>query len=449
MEDMGQMARRTKSQHTDDKKAVLEILRDYPYIYGHAVGFDKLNPINNEWIKAFVYGHGDGEEEHTLQAHRQSYKTTSVSVALALIIILYPNETVKFFRKTDTAVKEIMAQVSKMLKHPATRNLVRKLYGEKTNLRLTVDNALEISTNLKDDPRGTSQLCAGGIKSSITGQHYDRIFTDDIVTIEDRMSRAEREITKTKYQELKNIINDGGRIENTGTPWHKEDAFTLMPEPERWPWDKTGIISKKKIQRLKEEMSPSLFAANYELKHIAAEDVIFTQPATGAPTEKITNAPVVHIDAAYGGEDYTALTIAKKSEGKYYIYGRLWQRAVDEVLPEIIREKKRLLAGCIYCEKNGDKGYLGRTILEKYKGQGVRVSTYNESTNKYIKIVTHLKGDWKNIVFVEGTDPEYIEQILDYNEFAEHDDAPDSAACAIRILHPRKNEEDRVSGFAI
>ncbi len=440
---------RQQAKKKSERAEVLQILREYPYTYGHAVGFDKLNPINNEWIKAFIYGHGDGEEEHTLQAHRQSYKTTSVSVALALIIILYPNETTKFFRKTDAAVKEIMAQVSKMLKHSTTRNLVRKIYGPNVNLKLTVDNALEISTNLMNDPRGTSQLCAGGIKSSITGQHYDRIFTDDIVTIEDRTSRAERELTKTKYLELKNIINDGGRIENTGTPWHKEDAFTLMPEPERWPWNKTGIISKRKIQKLREELSPSLFAANYELKHIASEDVIFTDPKTGAPQEKVLNAQVVHIDAAYGGEDFTALTIAKKTEGKYYIYGRIWQRAVDEVLPEIIREKNRLLGGCIYCETNGDKGYLAKTIREKYKDQGVKVSTYNETTNKYIKIVTHLKGDWANIVFIEGTDPEYIQQILDYNEFVEHDDAPDSAACSIRILHPRKNAEDQVSSFAI
>jgi hypothetical protein len=37
-------------------------------------------------------------------------------------------------------------------------------------------------------------------------------------------------------------------------------------------------------------------------------------------------------------------------------------------------------------------------------------------------------------VFLEGTDPEYIDQILDYTENAEHDDAPDSAACICRIL---------------
>ena len=39
-----------------------------------------------------------------------------------------------------------------------------------------------------------------------------------------------------------------------------------------------------------------------------------------------------------------------------------------------------------------------------------------------------------DIVFVRGTDAEYINQILDYTEQAEHDDAPDSAASVCRRL---------------
>ena len=54
--------------------------------------------------------------------------------------------------------------------------------------------------------------------------------------------------------------------------------------------------------------------------------------------------------------------------------------------------------------------------------------------NKFMKICTYLKRWWPKIVFLEGTDPEYIDQILDYTEHAEHDDAPDSAACVCRIL---------------
>ena len=382
-----------------------------------------------------------GKGDHTLQGHRASYKTTCLSIALALIMILLPNKRTLFMRKTDDDVKEIIKQVRNILINPRTVYLVMCIYG--VTLKLNVENATELSTNLTTDIKGTSQLVGIGTGSSLTGRHYDFIFTDDIVNVKDRVSRAERERIKTVYQELINIKNQGGKIFNTGTPWHKEDAFTLMPNPEKWDCYHTGIFSKEDLEIIKASMSPSLFAANYELKHIASEDVIFDNAQVGAEVEKVLNAQICHIDAAYGGEDYTAFTIARKAEGKYYVYGRLWPKAVDECMDEIIKERQRFLVGKIYCETNADKGYLAKALREK----GERVVTYPETMNKYIKIVTHLKGDWPSIVFVKGTDQAYIDQILDYNEYAEHDDAPDSCACMMRLLHPRKDEDKRTSGF--
>ena len=61
--------------------------------------------------------------------------------------------------------------------------------------------------------------------------------------------------------------------------------------------------------------------------------------------------------------------------------------------------------------------------------------------NKHMKIVTYLKSIWKDVIFVEGTDQEYIDQICDYFEDAEHDDAPDSAASLARILYKKCNTE--------
>ncbi len=412
------------------RKQAINFLKKHPVKFGQMLGFTKLTDLHNGWIQDMAYG----MEDDTLQGHRNSYKTTCLSIAIALIMILLPKLRILFIRKTDDDVKEIIRQVRNILLSPITQVFVIAIYG--ISLKLVVDNATELSTNLSNDIKGTSQLTGCGIGSSLTGKHYDRIFTDDIVNIKDRQSKAERENTKTMYQELINLLNRGGRIFNSGTPWHKEDAFTLMPPAKKYDCYATGLMSKEEIQKKRDELSPSLFAANYELKHIASEDIIFFNPVLGAEIEKVLNANFCHIDAAYGGEDYTAFTIVKKKEGKYYVYGRIWQRAVDDVMDQIIADRKRLLAGKIFCETNGDKGYLAKALRDK----GERVIEYHEDTNKYIKIVTHLKGDWSNVVFVEGTDQEYIDQILDYNEYAEHDDAPDSLACMIRILHDRKDD---------
>ena len=412
------------------REAAIALLLNEPVKIGYAVGFDKLNALHNRWIIEMIRG----TQDKTLQAHRGSYKTTCVSIALACIFVLLPNKKTLFLRKTDADVKEVIRQVRNILLSQPMQEAARLIHGK--DMVLITQTASELSSNLPGDSKGTSQLVAMGINGSITGKHFDRIFTDDIVNVQDRTSKAERDRTKIVYQELQNIRNRGGRIFNTGTPWHKEDCFSLMPNIERYDCYSTGIISKEQLQIIREAMTASLFAANYELRHIASDDVIFTSPQTGADPA-LAEQGICHIDASYGGEDGTAFTICKKSGGKYYIYGRLWQKHVDDCLPEIIRLRNAFNAGIIYCERNADKGYLAKALRDK----GERADTYHEKMNKFVKITSYLKSEWKNVVFVAGTDAEYINQICDYTENAEHDDAPDSAASIVRKLWNKKDTE--------
>ena len=415
------------------REQAVKFLITKPASFGRLVGFTKLTDLHNAWILDMLKGEGD----RTLQAHRASYKTTCVSIALALIIILLPNKRTLFLRKTDAEIKEIIKQVQKILKDPHTQYFVQCIYG--VNLKLTVESATEINTNLTTDIRGTSQLVGMGCGSSITGKHFDRIFTDDIVNINDRVSKAERDRTKLVYQELQNIKNRDGRIFNTGTPWCKDDCFTIMPEAEKFDCYSTGLISDEQLEVIKKSMTRSLFAANYELRHIAAEDVIFQNPQTGADPSEVEQGDC-HIDAAYGGEDFSAFTIVKKQGNIFYVYGRMWQKNIDDCLDEIQRLRAQFNAGKIYCEDNGDKGYLAKEL----RNRGERAIIYHENMHKFIKITTYLKAEWENVKFVAGTDKAFIDQICDYNENADHDDAADSLASQIRRLW-KKKESDYVS----
>lgn len=409
------------------REQAVNFLLENPYLFARMIGFTKLTELHNGWIIDMVRG----KEDKTLQAHRGSYKTTCVSVALAIIIILTPRKKTLFMRKTDTDVKEVIKQVQKILLDPHTRYFVQAIYG--APLRLIVSSATEINTNLATDIKGTSQLVGIGTQASLTGKHFDYVFTDDIINVNDRISRAERDRTKLVYQELQNIRNRGGRIYNTGTPWHKEDAFTLMPNITRFDCYQTGLIPPEDLEQIKASMTASLFAANYELRHVAEEDVIFSNPRKDCDTSLVEQGDC-HIDAAYGGEDYTAFTIVSKRDGNYYFYGRLWRKHVDDCLDEIQGLRKRFNAGKIYCEDNGDKGYLAKELRKR----GERAVTYHENMNKFLKITSYLKAEWNNVYFVAGTDKEFIDQICDYNENAEHDDAPDSVASQVRRLW-RKN----------
>lgn len=414
------------------RKQAIDFLMNEPYKFGHLLGFNDLGELHNHWIREML----TAKDDRTLQAHRNSYKTTCVSIALAEIMILLPNKRTLFCRKTDTDVKEIVKQVKNILLHPKTQYFIMCIWGKR--LELTVDNSNELSTNLTTDIKGSSQLVAVGTQSSVTGKHYDFIFTDDIINIKDRASRAEREKTKLFYEELNNVKMLGtGRIFNTGTPWHQNDAFEIMPPPERYDCYTTGIMTEEMIAEKRERMAKGVFAANYELRHVASDDVLFANPKTGAPREYAMQGRA-QLDAAFEGKDNTAYTAANWKEGVLYVYGKMWRKHVDDVADRIVQEHNAMCASVLYMEKNADKGY----VAKDFRKRGLIVSTYHEKQNKYIKISTHLKYEWQNVVFVEGTDQAYIDQICDYNIDADHDDAPDSLASLIRATAGHKDDEN-------
>lgn len=405
------------------RQEYLDLICDEPYIIGHELGFEDLTELHNTWIQSMMFS----EQDETILAHRGSFKTTCLTLAIAFLMVIRPNNNIIFIRKTDDDVKEVVNQVGKILKSNLMKYIVYQLYG--LQLELIEDTSFRITTNLISSTKGASQLLGLGIKASMTGKHADLVITDDIVNLKDRISKPERELIKTSYMELQNIKNRGGRILNTGTPWHKEDAISIMPNVQMYDCYSTGLIAREVLEQIRNTMTPSLFAANYELKHIADVDSLFSNPQFTDNTALIHNG-ICHIDASYGGGDGTAFTIIKDRGDKLIVFGKRFNKHVDDCLSEILAYREMFQAGSITCEDNGDKGYLKKEL----RNMNIVTHGYHESMNKFVKISTYLKKYWPNILFVQETDPEYINEILDYTENAAHDDSPDSLASLIRKL---------------
>lgn len=408
---------------TDEAKRYLDLIIQEPVTIGHWLGFNDLTELHNDWIRMMMFSNQD----ETLQAHRGSYKTTCLSLAMSNLAVIKPNLTMGFFRKTDDDVKEVITQTRKILLSDTMQHFVYKIYGK--YLEFTVDNAQELDTNLKSSTRGTSQLTGLGIKTSKTGKHFDLVITDDIVNLLDRISKPERERTKIEYMELENVKNRGGRFLNTGTPWHKDDAMTNMPNKHVFDCYNTGLMTREEIEKIRNKMTPSLFAANYELKHIADGDALFTNPQfilNSSPA--LLYDGVAHVDASYGGEDATAFTGLKQIGNMILVLGKRWEKHIDDCMMEILYLMDYYRLGSISVEKNADKGYVAQNL----RNAGLFVDDYDEHMNKFIKISTYLRRNWENIKFLEETDPEYINEILDYNENAAHDDSPDTLSSLLR-----------------
>ena len=188
------------------------------------------------------------------------------------------------------------------------------------------------------------------------------------------------------------------------------------------------------VSELKKEYAGTVLYDRYiEGLWATSEGALFTVYPQYTDDESLLHDGIAHIDAAFGGPDGSALTCAKRDGDKLYMFGKLREQHIDTLMDAFAAETHRLRCSPIYLETNADKGFVGK----EFKRMGEQVKLYDETMNKFFKIATFLRKWWPNIIFLRGTDKKYIEQIMAYNEGAEHDDAPDSAACIARYYDRR------------
>jgi hypothetical protein len=276
------------------------------------------------------------------------------------------------------------------------------------------------------------------------------------VTKEDKYSRAKREKTRAAVEEIQtNIVDPGGECSWVGTPWAKDDAWECVPKPLKFPRKLTGLLPDDKygdvIFRTLEDgrkvrkISRSQEAANYDLEHIADEGMMFAELQNLAIWQNGVKDVVSHIDCRFDGDHWTAMTIAAKlPDGRIQITGYAWEKHVDHLTDEICGLWVRYKVKRHTQERNPDKGYSMANLeaAAKRKGLNIRFQKdaqgkpgYMESTNKHRKIVSHLLHHWGNLVWDSDCQEDYLDQILNYMEGEEPDDAPDSAASLLREFY--------------
>jgi hypothetical protein len=276
-----------------------------------------------------------------------------------------------------------------------------------------------------------------GTDSSFTGKHFDYIMIDDTIDLDDRLSEAEREHTKIVTNELyANVIDPGKHIGATGTFWHPHDAWEIMPKPLIYTVNDTGILTPEQIVEKRSFTTPLLWSINYMLKHESTADQMFLDPKMGLWQEdKVTNVSA-HLDAAYDGSHYCALTImGRLPNNKFNAAGWIFAGNVKDWMGFIVKQMVNYKASTLYIETNADRGYTAdalRTFPDVQRNH-IWIDDYDERTKKTEKIGTYAYEVWKDTIWDEkGTDKGYLEQMVDYMSDQEPDDAPDSFASLCR-----------------
>lgn len=405
----------------------LRKIRQYPHILGWLAGKDKLTPMHSEWCR-YLW---EAEDDVCLRAHRGAYKTTiNIEIGIPWWLLFHPNNRIAIVRKTFTGSSEIMRNITNIMMMDTIYPLFELAWGEPNwKFRIKRSDCFEVSA--KKTKTKEASVTALGLDSSMTGSHYDDIICDDFIDKEDRQSEAERARTKMVIQELRtNIADPGKRVMYQGTPWHRHDCWEILPPAKDYPVSATGLLTPAEIAKKKEKTTKILYAINYDLKFENDADLMFANPHMGVWHDDNTDIKA-HIDAAYKGDHFCALTIiGRQKNDRLNLVGFVSDGNIKDWFSFIIQKLVQYNVREVYSEDNADRGYTN-DILELnpiLRQKGIWMNSYHEPEKKSSKIINYLGEIFKQTEFAQESDPDYIEQVSDWREGEEPDDAPDSAA---------------------
>ena len=401
----------------------------WPHLLGRFLGYELLTEIHSKWI----WDCWNRKTDYALQAHRNSYKTTSVLVVGSIWWLMFSNsnDRILFLRKSWEEAASIVKEIKSQYESPEMLFLYKYLFGIK-DIRGEAwrDSALSLVT--KTQITKEANISCLGVGGSLTGAHYTKIFADDIITLKDRVSKAERKNTITFIKELVNIATVDGFKVFTGTPWHPDDGWKNIPDPVKYPAGSIDIqgFTPEKLLEYKKLLGPSLYSSNYELKHIADENKLFGDPTYKEWPSKF-KLIAAWLDPSYEGAATTALAmIGITITDSVHVRGWVWPDHVIDCYSKIVKCCTDWDCGSLYVETNADKGFSRKDLSLLYPV----VIGKNETANKHIKIISFVKNNWHSLNFAEDCQSEFMNQVLDYTEDADLKDAADSLASLIREL---------------
>jgi hypothetical protein len=350
-------------------------------------------------------------------------------------MLFHPNDRILLTRKSFKAAAEVIKAIAKAMQTTEIQELFKQAHGRYPKTKIDREGNLTYSFKTTNTIEGN--ITGMGIDQGITGYHFDKIINDDIITLRDRISRAERERTVEMVREIAtNIIDPGKGSAWTGTPWHNDDAWKAIRRFTRiaqYPISRYNFIGEEAVAKKKRTTTPYLFAANYELVLGKDESLLFSDPVWPCKWDYSIRGAVAQVDTAFDGDHYCALTImapTRKVNGEQYYQavGFTYPGHIKDFEPRIALLCKKYHVKYVHVEKNADQGESAKRL----QALGLRVKGYMEDTNKHVKISMHLYPIWQYIEWAAETDEEYLVQIKEYKEGVEPDDAPDSAAALVK-----------------
>lgn len=315
---------------------------------------------------------------------------------------------------------------------------------------------------IKQDSRAKDQwetsesgmVIGAGVGGPITGRGADLAIIDDpIKNYEEARSELIQDKVWDWYQStLRTRLHPGAAVILIMTRWVTNDLAgrliaqdKTIEEGGKWHILKLPALNEKgealwqeryssdDLMQIRNEVGEKIFSALYQQEPIDIQEKLFLNPVFEEPPDNLRL--IGYLDPAFGGSDYSSLVIGGLHEFNgikiHIVAGEIWNESLDKTYDIVEKLCKKWNISKLFLEANQSQKALAFE-LEK---RNIVVGLVNNISNKHLRIINAVKINWNLIRFSKNVQSDFLRQILNYNEFSKHDDAPDALAGLIERFH--------------
>jgi predicted phage terminase large subunit-like protein len=319
-----------------------------------------------------------------------------------------------------------------------------------------------------------------GALGNIVSAHYDIIIVDDLCNEEDRESPTIRGKKQRWFQDLFSVLSPHGEMILVGTRWHFDDVYGYIVEklnpalPQDFKF-KTRvescyledgitprfpqILTSQRLDALKIEKGPLLFACNYLNRPMSEEAQIFHLEDMITMSKKDVDLRKVQAigfcDPSKGASDYSCiLTLLLLDDNSWLVFS-CYQSIVphSKLIRQLVKNQSFFKYQVMGIEANEIKAKSDKTtspfehvLKEQQEAEKVTVpyKLFWHTTPKLARIKSiepyFVNGQLKFLDTWNQDYPDLISQLVQF-PLASHDDGPDTLAGAIEAILDRPVEQ--------
>jgi hypothetical protein len=346
---------------------------------------------------------------------------------------------------------QLASDILKTIQRHFVTNDVLRLYlfsrWDMTNVETSVWSSERTTFAFKKTVTPEPSITAAGVGASITGAHFDYIWPDDIVTMDDRYSPAARRWAISYFQELENLVDPLGQTRLSGTPWHSSDVFSTIDkkyfEGRCFPVGTVDLPPEElaEIMTRKDRLPYAEWACNYLLKHVVDNDTLGAFESVDVWDCQYC---VAAIDPSFSDKtdtDATAVAVVGVNKiGNIVFTGLKLPKSISDAPTR--REIIDFLARFTPIETVIESQLADSSIffIDAFKSDEHQYAIKNHWTikrqykNKHERIAAAVIANKPDMRILNGTQQEFSIGVSRYYKGIDHDDEADVLAMGIEHL---------------